>query len=230
MPLPMEKRNQLNEATRNIAVPERLLNRPIDHRGYLVPWFVAQTGPDTWDFRAIRTNGVPKAVNSKICWLCGEKLGRFVTFCVGPMCVVNGISAEPPSHKSCAKYAVQACPFLTKPKMQRNEKNMIEGSTEPGGIMIKRNPGVAVLWTCTNYKWSARGLFTMGEPSHLEAWREGRRAALDEIQESVDTGLPFLRKACDEEPTSSLQRLAHAELDAAVLKAAARLIDAAALT
>jgi hypothetical protein len=228
MSLPQAKTYELNEATRHIGIPEHLRGRPIDERGYLVPWFVAQVGPDKWDFRAIRPNGVNRAVNQRSCWLCGNKLGRYVTFVVGPMCVCNGISSEPPSHKSCAVYAAQACPFLTKPAMRRNEKNMPEGAQEPPGEMLKRNPGVCVLWTTTNYKYTRQCLFEMGEPTYLEAWCEGRKATLAEIQHSVDTGLPLLRAACDREPTEALRRMAHAELDAAVVKAAVRLVEAAA--
>jgi len=46
-------------------------------------------------------------VRHKRCWLCGQPLGKFMCFVVGPMCAINKTSAEPPSHRDCALYAVQ---------------------------------------------------------------------------------------------------------------------------
>jgi hypothetical protein len=47
------------------------------------------------------------------------------------------MSAEPPSHRECAEYAVRACPFLTRPLAVRNERGL--DGFEPAGVMIKRN-------------------------------------------------------------------------------------------
>lgn len=65
--------------------------------------------------------------------------------------MVNLNTAEPPCHYECAVYSARACPFLTIPRMRRNEKSMPEGH-RVAGIAIKRNPGVVVLWTARGYR------------------------------------------------------------------------------
>ena len=65
---------------------------------------------------------------------------------IGPMCAVNRITSEPPCHPQCARYAVQACPFLSQPRARRNEKDLPEERREAAGIALDRNPGVTVIW------------------------------------------------------------------------------------
>src|SRR4051794_7295681 len=90
------------------------------------------------------------AHNQKRCWVCGEPLGAFKTFVIGPMCAINRTSAEPPSHRECAEFSARTCPFLTKPRMRRNEKALPEERTCLG-FMIERNPGVTLLWITKKY-------------------------------------------------------------------------------
>jgi hypothetical protein len=83
--------------------------------------------------------------------------------------------------------------------MRRNKKDMPEGATV-AGIMIERNPGVVVLWTCRDYKTfrDARDrqtggiLFEVGDPAHVECYSEGRRATKEELRASMDSGYPLL--------------------------------------
>ena len=112
------------------------------------------------------------------------------------MCAVNRTSAEPPSHYDCAFYAAQACPFLTQPRMRRNEKDIPEDTREPAGIMLKRNPGVTLVWVTRHYKpFKAEGgvLFRLGDPGRVEFYAEGRKATRSEIMASIDSGMPILR-------------------------------------
>src|SRR4051812_13821199 len=101
-------------------MPPSIAALPRDHRGYPVPWFVA------WSegrpiFPAADPQKLVRAIRERRCWVCGDLLTRYLAFVVGPMCTVNRVSAEPPSHLKCAEFSTRACPFLTRPKMKRVE-------------------------------------------------------------------------------------------------------------
>jgi len=175
----------------------RIEKLPVDVRGYPVPWFV-HWEDGVPDFRVIGSGRIMEAVRYRKCWVCGEKLGKFVTFVIGPMCVINRISSEPPSHRDCAQFAAKACPFLTRPRMKRNEHELPDGYEEAAGMMIRRNPGVAVVWTTLGYgvlQVEGGVLFRVGEPLELEWYAQGRAASRQEILHSIETGLPFLEEA-----------------------------------
>src|SRR5262245_23013157 len=136
--------HKLNASICDIPIPERMRHRPVSATGYPVPWFVAWINGEP-DFRIVDPPKVGRAVRGDLCWLCGQTLGsRHKAFILGPMCSVNLVSSEPPSHRTCAEYAVAACPFLTKPRMRRNDKDQPTETREPGGLMVHRNPGVAL--------------------------------------------------------------------------------------
>lgn len=196
-------------------LPERIKKLPL-HRGYPVPWFVAIID-GVADFRVIGENKIAIAHNKKLCWVCGERLGSFLTFLVGPMCAVNRISSEPPSHRDCAEFAAVACPFLSRPHMVRREAGMPEGVVDAAGVGLKRNPGVALVWVTKSYRVirvdnGSGALFEMGNPIAVACYTEGRRSTAAEIRHSVDTGIPLLMQGVEEEKPERRER-AIAELD-----------------
>lgn len=202
-----------------LMIPYRMAGLPRDKHHRVVPWFVAWIDGQP-DFRIIREDGINLALRDHICWLCGKPLGRFAAFVIGPMCAVNRVTAEPGSHVECALYAARACPFLANPRMQRRE---IPNWTPPGGVGIKRNPGVALVWVTRS--WS---LFPDGTGSHLIGigpaesvywFAEGRSATRAEVLASLQSGLPFLRQACDQDddPQASLRELERQHQEALLL-------------
>lgn len=195
--MPDQKILDLNESIRNIQMPPRIARLPISPKGYPVPWFVNwQDGVP--DFRVIGPGKTVAAVKLNLCWICGGTLGQFKVFVIGPMCSINRVSAEPPSHLDCAEYAARACPFLTKPNMRRNEKNMPPERKDPPGMMIRRNPGVTALWISKHFtlmRVDHGTLFNIGEPERVEWFAEGRTATRAEVDESIRTGLPALEEA-----------------------------------
>jgi hypothetical protein len=181
-------------------------------RGYPVPWFVGWVDEDgnavprgqgTADFRVIYPGAIPEAMERSICWICGLPLQRTTVyaFVVGPMCAVNRTSAEPPSHVACADWSARACPFLSRPHMDRREHNLPKG--EIAGIPIKRNPGVALVWLSRNaHAWTPPDggiLFNIGDPAQVRFYCEGRKATREEVLMSIETGLPFLQEIADEQ-------------------------------
>jgi hypothetical protein len=193
----------LNPAIARLAMPARIAKLPVDERGYPVPKFV------TWiegkaDFRVANQAFLGRAVRQRLCWICGEHLGRHLAFVIGPMCAINRVTAEPPSHFDCARFSVQACPFMLHPGRRRNEEGLPEDVAEPAGIGIKRNPGVMLIWVTETYRpfYAPNGnnvLFRLGEPGTLEFYARGRKATREEIMASIDSGLPILRKLAEQD-------------------------------
>jgi hypothetical protein len=200
----------LNASIADIPLPGRMRWLPISDKGYPVPWFVEWID-GVPDFRVMDASKFVRAIKNDLCWLCGQTLGRFKCAVIGPMCAVNLTSAEPPSHKLCAEYAVRACPFLTKPKMRRNDKDIPGGAIEPGGIMLERNPGVTLLWIMHDYRTfrtPSGVLLRLGEPVEIIAYAEGRLATREELDASIASGLPALAKLAHDEGNGAVEDLA----------------------
>lgn len=197
-----------------------------DHRGFPVPWFVDRQADRDGepDFRVMDPEKLQRAVTQRRCWVCGGQLGRYLCFVIGPMCGVNRNTAEPPCHRSCAEFSALNCPFLSQPKMRRNEKAMPE-EARVAGIMIPRNPGVTLLWVTRTYKVHREHngwLFQPGEPEDIVFYARARLATRAEVDESIRTGLPILRDVAIKHDGAE----GVAELDAAVARFTA-LIDRA---
>lgn len=190
-----------------LPLPERIAKLPV-HRGYPVPWFVAwlnaeekamPRGEGIPDFRVLHPMAATEAWKNQTCWICGEALGSYKAFVLGPMCAINRTSAEPPSHRECGIWSAIACPFLTRPQARRREAGLPKHEEAPG-VMLRRNPGVALVWVTKKpgLKADPRGgvLFDIGPPDNVHWYAEGREATHDEVMESINSGLPFLREMC----------------------------------
>lgn len=186
-------------------LPDRMRRLRLDARGYPVPWFVAWVD-GVPDFRVIDTGKIEGAITAKVCWLCGEPLGRFRAFVIGPMCALNRTTSEPPCHRDCAIFAATACPFLTRPNAERRAANLPSGYVEPAGVGLKRNPGVSLVWITRSWFWFRVDngvLCEVGDPTEALWFAEGRPATRDEIEKSIETGLPLL---LEEGPTDVRER------------------------
>lgn len=178
-------------------LPPRIESLQVDKRGYPVPWFVQWVDGEP-DFRVVDGDKFTAAIRFERCWICGGALGKYRAFLVGPMCTVNRISSEPPSHRDCAEFAVEACPFLANPEMRRRENGLPEGVTDSAGIMITRNPGVTALWITKGYRVFQPGvgqpgyLVEMGSPLEVVWYARGRAATRKEILDAFEAGLPAL--------------------------------------
>lgn len=199
-----------------IPLPKNMQDLPIcPKRNVPVPWFVRWFHGEP-EFRVMDTDKFRAAIRRKLCWICGKELNAFGTcFVVGPMCAVNRISSEPPSHAACARYAARVCPFLSRPHaVRRPLTEDPETGGEPvektvGGVMIKRNPGVTLLWFARGYTLqhvSNGVLFRMGPAVGVEWYAEGRRATRAECEASIAGGLPTLREyALKDGPVAMLE-------------------------
>lgn len=203
-------------------MPLRIQRLTRDVRGFPVPWFVqffdaqeqpCEYGYGTPDFRVADSRKLSKAISQRRCWVCGEPMGNHRVFVIGPMCVINKVTSEPACHRDCAEWSVQACPFLTKPRMRRNEKDTPEQAQDPAGFHIDRNPGVSCLYETTYakpFRPQAGGqgvLFRLGDPVRVDWWAEGRRASRAEVEESIRTGFPFLERMAQLDGPESIAEL-----------------------
>lgn len=186
--------------------PRAIAKLPVDRRGYWVPWFVQWLNGEP-EFRAMDPDKFARAIRERRCWVCGEKLYDEMIFVVGPMCALNRISSEPPSHRQCAQFSARGCPFLSRPHMHRREDEEINRVKKAApGLMVERNPGVTLLWFTRTYELqrvqampehgvAAGYLFNMGKPFMAEWYAYGRPATRAEVMESINTGLPIFHEA-----------------------------------
>lgn len=74
-------------------LPARMQSLPVNAGGYPVPYFVAwldaqgkttRRGEGTPDFRCSTPGVVAQCHTLGLCWLCGERLGAFRAFVIGP--------------------------------------------------------------------------------------------------------------------------------------------------
>jgi hypothetical protein len=207
----MNKPTHAAEVLASVPMPKRIANLPRDpERGYPIPYFVAVMD-GKHDFRVADAEKRYRCIKDKRCWICGERLGHYLAFVIGPMCSVNRISSEPPMHRDCAEYSVQVCPFLLNPNQKRNPKKTDWEVDPPGGIMIPRNPGCMVMWMTTSYELvrdhQGGVLCHVGDPVNLHWYAEGRAATRAEVMESIRTGLPILQEIAAKEGPIALKLL-----------------------
>jgi hypothetical protein len=183
----------------SVPVPKRLQDLPVE-RGFIVPWFV-QWINNKPEFRLMDKGKLYFAVEHKVCWVCGKSLKGSVNppFVVGPMCTVNRISAEPPSHAECARYAARVCPFLARPHMQRREitDDAMQTHITRSEAAIHNNPGVTALYFTREFSMISDGrvpLFVLGPPAGVEWYAKGGPATRTQVEEAFEKGVLLLRK------------------------------------
>lgn len=182
--------------------PARIKHLP-QWAGRPVPWFVAWID-GVPDFRIVDTNKLGPAIQENRCWVCGDKMGHYKSFVVGPMCALTRVVSEPPSHLACARFSAIVCPFMNTPARTRRDTALPEIRQEPGGYHIERNPGAVAVWTTKTYTpFRAQAghpglLFEMGDPESIDWFAEGRAATRAEVLRAIDSGLPELHPTLSE--------------------------------
>jgi len=204
------------------TLPPHIARLPRDSRGFPVPWFVqwfdddnkpCESGTGRPDFRVANQARIGIAVGGRRCWTCGGVVGAYKAFVIGPMCAINRVISEPPSHRDCAIFSARACPFLSKPRMRRNEKDIPSGLDEAAGMGLKRNPGAVCVWVTKSFKvFQAQAgnpgiLFSLGNPEELLWFAEGRRAYRAEVMASIESGYPLLEEMARAEGAAALAAL-----------------------
>lgn len=181
----------MNNLRRDLPpLPRRMMTLPVDARGYPVPWFVAWIDGKP-DFRAFDPDKLRRAIKFSKCWICGDRLGVNKAFVIGPMCIVNRVSGEPPAHHACAEFALLACPFITLPHAKRRTANIPEHYTA-NPEMLPHNPGAMALWSTryfTPFQSHGSILCRIGDPDEVQWFAEGRAATRAECIAAFERGL-----------------------------------------
>lgn len=190
-------------------LPAQMRSLPVDERGYPVPMFVEWIDGKP-DFRIMSASFYERATRLDLCWICGARRPRKFAFVIGPMCAINRISSEPPSCVECADFSARACPFLTMPKMRRREAGLPTEHFSAGGVGIKRNPGVALVWITGGFRlvFPPNGmLFEVGEPREVRWYAEGRPATRAEVLASIESGKPELESVARAQSPEAVRHL-----------------------
>ena len=193
-------------------IPERIRMLPRDHRGYPVPWFVHRDADGKHDFRVIGAGKIEQAIRRDICWICGGPLARNKAFVIGPLAAIARYHGEAPSHRSCAQFAAEVCPFLSKPRMRRNDRDMpAEAQKLPG--MVLHNPGVCAVWTTRAFRIVPVDngvLFHLNDPVDVMWFSQGKPATRGEVVQAMDRGLAIMIDEAREDSEQAVQALLQA--------------------
>lgn len=178
-------------------MPDRIAALPRNAKGFPIPYFAEEVNGER-DFRVVSAVKMAHAVRNDLCWVCGERLGKFKAFVIGPMCGINRTISDPPSHRDYAIFSARNCPFLSNPLASRRTSNLPENGQDAARFGIKRNPGAVGVWITQSYKpfrapaGNAGILFSIGDPTEVLWFANGEPADRMAIVESVRTGLPHL--------------------------------------
>jgi hypothetical protein len=189
--------------TRFPDAPARIARLPADVRGFPVPWFVSWRDGAP-QFPVIDAEKLGVAWRDERCWVCGERLGAWRGWVVGPMSVIEGATPEPPSHCDCAAFAVASCPHLSsaaaKPSTQHGpaagyvaQANLSRTPSAATAIWVTRGRGA------TPFRANGGVLFKLEEPARVDWYAERRPATAAEVRSAIAVGLPILRQAAEAE-------------------------------
>lgn len=203
----------MNMVTRHFPdLPARMANLPVSKLGFPIPYFAEEVNGER-DFRVVSAQKMAHAVRNNICWVCGERMGKFKAFVIGPMCGINRTISDPPSHRECAIFSAKNCPFLSRPLAQRRINGLPEERAEAAGFGLKRNPGAVGVWITTSFRpfrphaGNSGILFRLGDPTEVLWFANGREATRAEVQHSVNTGLPHLRELAEMDGSEGIAAL-----------------------
>lgn len=190
----MELRPDMKDA------PRSMTSRPVDHRGFYVPWFVTKKDEqDHWDFQGIDSRRFYEAMDKHLCWVSGQPLGKYVSFVVGPMCCINLVAGDPPTRREEAEWSARVCPFLSRPLALRGP---IPEDHVTGGNMVPDNPGTVAVWTCLKNTVGFNrktNLFHLPEPTSVEFWHKSERASKEQVKEAMKIGARKIKAMAEEQ-------------------------------
>lgn len=189
--------------------PPALAKRPRTFNGYPIPWFAAKDAAGNLDIRVGSAAKMKIARTKDLCWVCGQPWGDSPVFVIGPMGAVNRTTMEPACCEPCARFSVKYCPFLTQPRMRRNEHDLPAGSkfSESG---LKRNPGGVVLWPSYWDMFRAGGemLVHLHEPYSPPEWfAKGQPLDRAGAQALIDDGAPAWMEIAEKEGPTAVAAL-----------------------
>lgn len=132
------------------------------------------------EFRAADGDKWQLAIRNNLCWVCGQRLGSYLAFVIGPMCeneVVNEelIKAHSPGLAITRQPGVVLIWVTRSYQLFRDQK---------GGRLIE-----------------------VGDPLRAEWYSHGRQATREEILASIESGMPILKQSAEEDGIAAIEEL-----------------------
>jgi hypothetical protein len=82
------------------------------YKNFPVPFFVTYTKDYIPDFKVINEKNRERCATGRLCFVCGTKIGYWVTFIGGPNSCGHRLFTDGPMHTECSLGAMRICPFL----------------------------------------------------------------------------------------------------------------------
>jgi hypothetical protein len=189
--------------TRFPHAPSRIGRLPTDRRGFPAPWFVAWRD-GVPQFPVIDAAKLSLAWREELCWVCGDRLGTYRAWVVGPMSVIEGATPEPPNHRDCAAFSVASCPHLANAQAKYSANHQDHPDFAAQANVSRLRSGATAIWVtkgrgATPFRAGGGLLFGLEEPSSLHWYAQGRLATAGEVREAIAVGLPTLQQAAEAE-------------------------------
>lgn len=169
----------LSSSFRGVTIPGKMMTLRRLPSGMPVPKFA------TWkdgvpDLAVMNPEYFRRALTGRLCWICGNKLGRFAAFVGGPKSAASGHYTEAPCHKECAEFAAQVCPYIVTGKnMRRAVSAEVCEMLETGGD--PNNPEVFGITISDDWSFDrSTMLFSLRNVVEILWWKHGRPASKDE--------------------------------------------------
>lgn len=175
---------------RTIPIPDRMRALPLDPRGYPVPVNVTRDRNGKPNFATNDERVRQLLFRKDRCGICGGKLlrGRWSIGGPGSALHPDGAFLDPPMHYECARYAVQACPYLAMPTYSKSvskvpplEVGLVKDGIAYNPTVFPNRPDLFLLvmyvaQKLTYYDGDAvRSLRPKRPLRSIEYWQEGRQ-------------------------------------------------------
>jgi hypothetical protein len=162
-------------------IPARLHWRPRDERGYPITYVTLINAKGKPDFRVVDEAKRARCLKLRLCGVCGQSLGRHLFFIGGDLCVTNRLFCDPPMHKECAIFALEACPHLASHKGRFSERPYPQGDFTIGETTLASDQKCEwfALMHATSYTYGRTSptnpslMIRAGEWLSVEKWRDG---------------------------------------------------------
>jgi hypothetical protein len=141
-------------------MPPQIARLPRTENGYPWPFMTSRE-----DIRDLDPRVIMRCAAEHLCGICGDKLDYWICFVGGPLTMQNHRSNDPAFHLDCARYALQVCPYIVRPRAERG--------LDAGPLQSPERPDVFGLAVTRNFKFGPLG-FKFSAPVRIEWWRNGR--------------------------------------------------------
>jgi hypothetical protein len=160
--------------------PARIRKLPRDTHGHPIPWFAWRDAEGQVHITTIDQQKRRWSYQFGICQICGQRLGAYKAFALGPNQVETRTTTEGPAHPGCVRYALRVCPFLSNPNWKRHDGTK------------SFNPGKFALWITRDYEIGVLPdgaiAIIVGEPVSVRWWTAGHQLEKSKFRVSVLDG------------------------------------------